>query len=130
MLTGLNGIAKMGSNHLCLRGRTLVKSLPRHYFLYFLIGLPWLHCWFHHLLLILIQIQKNQVVSRYVFLQLPEATGHVRTIIPQHGSSADGRLFIGTSKGYVLDGSLQDKFKYLLQVCCINKGLFNLDKNM
>jgi hypothetical protein len=69
----------------------------------------------------------NKVVSRYICLQLPEATGHVRTIIPQHGSSADGRLFIGTSKGYVLDGSLQDKFKFLIQVCCINKGLFNLD---
>ncbi|CAC5367562.1 EML1_2 [Mytilus coruscus] len=46
---------------------------------------------------------------------LPEATGHVRTIIPQNSASADGRLYIGTSKGYVLDGSLQDKFRFLIQ---------------
>lgn len=46
---------------------------------------------------------------------LPEVTGNVRTIVPQNSTSADGRLYIGTSKGYVLDGSLQDKFRFLLQ---------------
>ncbi|KAL5014035.1 hypothetical protein ScPMuIL_008305 [Solemya velum] len=46
---------------------------------------------------------------------MPEAAGHIRAMVPHTIGGSDGNLYIGTAKGCVLDGSLQHKFKFLIQ---------------
>nr|KAG5700211.1 hypothetical protein BaRGS_011054 [Batillaria attramentaria] len=49
---------------------------------------------------------------------LPESHGPVRTIVPQNANGVDGYLFIGTARDLVLEGSLQSKFRPIVQGHC------------
>lgn len=49
-------------------------------------------------------------------VQLPDSAGYIRTLVPVSESDADGSLYIGTTKNFVLEGSLQHKFKFVIQV--------------
>ncbi|PVD36602.1 hypothetical protein C0Q70_03587 [Pomacea canaliculata] len=51
-------------------------------------------------------------------VQLPEMYGSVRTVVPQTSNGKDGFLFIGTSKNIILEGSLQQKFRPIVQGHC------------
>ncbi|XP_064611333.1 77 kDa echinoderm microtubule-associated protein-like isoform X2 [Liolophura sinensis] len=46
---------------------------------------------------------------------LPDSAGYIRTLVPVSESDADGALYIGTTKNFVLEGSLQHKFKFVIQ---------------
>ncbi|XP_030842588.1 77 kDa echinoderm microtubule-associated protein isoform X2 [Strongylocentrotus purpuratus] len=45
----------------------------------------------------------------------PENAGGIRTIAPLNPGSPDGLIAIGTTRNHVMEGSLQTKFKYVLQ---------------
>ncbi|KAK3594970.1 hypothetical protein CHS0354_019890 [Potamilus streckersoni] len=56
--------------------------------------------------------------SNYIEIKtrvIPDVAGDIQKIVPQNYGGTDGKLFIGTSKGCILEGSLQYKFKYLVQ---------------
>lgn len=40
----------------------------------------------------------------------------MRSVVTQTVGGIDGKLYIGTTKGCILDGSLQLKFRYIVQV--------------
>ncbi|XP_013411002.1 echinoderm microtubule-associated protein-like 2 isoform X2 [Lingula anatina] len=46
---------------------------------------------------------------------IPESAGYVRTLVPQSLLTADDTLFVGTTKNIVLEGSLQHKFRAVVQ---------------
>jgi len=48
--------------------------------------------------------------------KLPETAGFVRTLAPTSLSDSDALLYIGTTKNNVLEGSLGEKFRSLIQV--------------
>ncbi|XP_041480097.1 77 kDa echinoderm microtubule-associated protein-like isoform X3 [Lytechinus variegatus] len=45
----------------------------------------------------------------------PENAGGIRTITPLNPGSPDGLIAIGTTRNHIMEGSLQTKFKYVLQ---------------
>lgn len=47
--------------------------------------------------------------------QIPQEAGTVQSIVTQAPGGIDGKLYVGTTKGTLLDGSLQLKFRYLVQ---------------
>ncbi|KAL3861137.1 hypothetical protein ACJMK2_007206 [Sinanodonta woodiana] len=56
--------------------------------------------------------------SNYIEIKsrvIPDVAGDIQKIVPQNYGGTDGKLYIGTSKGCILEGSLQYKFKYLVQ---------------
>ncbi|XP_035829085.1 echinoderm microtubule-associated protein-like CG42247 [Aplysia californica] len=46
---------------------------------------------------------------------LPETAGHVRTIVPISAGGLDGSIYVATTRNKVLEGSLQLKFKFVIQ---------------
>ena len=68
----------------------------------------------------------NYDVTMSVYFQIPQESGNVRSVVTQTVGGIDGRLFIGTTKGCILDGSLQLKFKYIVQVGSIFAISFSL----
>ncbi|XP_053379131.1 uncharacterized protein LOC123526739 isoform X2 [Mercenaria mercenaria] len=46
---------------------------------------------------------------------IPLAAGDIMTLVPHVPGGSDGRLYVGTTKNAILDGSLQHKFKYVVQ---------------
>ncbi|XP_052268743.1 echinoderm microtubule-associated protein-like CG42247 [Dreissena polymorpha] len=47
--------------------------------------------------------------------QIPPEAGNVRSIITQTVGGVDGKLYIGTTRSALLEGSLQLKFRYIVQ---------------
>lgn len=45
-----------------------------------------------------------------------ESLGFVRTLAPVNDDHTDTGLYIGTTKNFVLDGAMHDKFRALIQV--------------
>lgn len=58
---------------------------------------------------------KGIEVSQFC-LQLPDGAGYIRTLVPQNFGGADGNLCVGTTNNVILEGSLQDKFTWIVQV--------------
>lgn len=50
------------------------------------------------------------------FFQLPQEAGNIRCIVPQIIGGIDGKLYFGTTNSAILEGSLQLKFRYIVQV--------------
>ncbi|KAL4221535.1 Echinoderm microtubule-associated protein-like 1 [Mactra antiquata] len=46
---------------------------------------------------------------------IPQEAGKIRSLITQTPGGVDGRIYVGTNNGAILDGSLQLKFRYLVQ---------------
>ena len=49
-------------------------------------------------------------------LQLPEVYGTIRKVVPVTTTGVDGYMFVGTAKDIILEGSLQSKFRPIVQV--------------
>ena len=52
----------------------------------------------------------------FLSCQFPENAGGIRTIAPLTPGNSDGYIVIGTTRNHIMEGSLQTKFKYVLQV--------------
>ncbi|KAK6175613.1 hypothetical protein SNE40_014034 [Patella caerulea] len=46
---------------------------------------------------------------------LPEVAGNVRAIVPRNNGGQDGNLLIATTKSCILEGSMQHKFRFVIQ---------------
>ncbi|XP_052761033.1 echinoderm microtubule-associated protein-like CG42247 isoform X2 [Mya arenaria] len=47
--------------------------------------------------------------------QIPQEAGGIRSLVTQTPGGIDGKLYIGTTRSAILDGSLQLKFRYIVQ---------------
>lgn len=57
----------------------------------------------------------------FVFLKLPQEFGSIRCIVPQTPGGFDGKLYFSTTNSAILEGSIQFKFKYVVQVIYTDK---------
>ena len=52
-------------------------------------------------------------------LLISESFGFVRTLTPLSDDSLESSLYVGTTKNCILEGSLNEKFRSVVQVCAI-----------
>lgn len=51
-----------------------------------------------------------------LYSQIPKEAGYIRTIVAQTTGGTDGKFYIGTTNSAILEGSLQDRIKFILEV--------------
>ncbi|CAH1772810.1 unnamed protein product [Owenia fusiformis] len=64
------------------------------------------------------EIKAWDTSSEYRFIKermLPDTAGTIRNMLPHNQQDTDGQLYIGTANNSILEGSLQNKFTYLIQ---------------
>ncbi|GFN91803.1 echinoderm microtubule-associated protein-like 1, partial [Plakobranchus ocellatus] len=64
------------------------------------------------------EVKAWDSISNYCLVKervLPESAGHVRSLVPISAGGLDGSIFVSTTRNKVLEGSLQLKFKVVIQ---------------
>lgn len=51
-----------------------------------------------------------------LYFQIPKEAGYIRSIVAQNTGGTDGKFYIGTTNSAILEGSLQDRIKFILEV--------------